>query len=193
MPVTSPASCSSTFGCTIPARWAALFFLLLFAGGSVAAQNGGPRPAIAVLNLRFDGEHANVLDPGDTAVAAAATSALLATLQASDRVAVLDSARVARAVAAAEADGNPCDNACALAVARQLGVQWVAKGTVMKTSNLIWVLYAQLLEVTTGKRVLSDSYELKGDPTRMAPAGAKVWAQAIEQAVGVARTTSEAP
>ncbi len=175
------------------ARRAALCVLLAFAAGRLAAQHGGPRPAIAVVNLRFDGEHANVLEPGDTAVAAAAMSKLLATLQASDAVAVLDSARVAGAVAAAEADGNPCDNACALAVGRELGAAWVAKGTVTKTSNLVWLLSANLFDVTTGTPVLTDSYELKGDATRMAPAGAHVFAERVEKAISGARPTSAAP
>ena len=168
-------------------------FLVRVAGSRLVAQTGDQRPAIAVLNLRFDGSHANVLEAGDTAVTMAATSKLLATLQTSDQVALLDSARVAHAVAVAEADGNACDNACAVGVGRQLGVQWVAKGTVAKTSNLVWVLSAQLLEVATGKLVLSDSYELKGDATRMAPAGAHAFAQRIEQAVGGPRTTTAAP
>src|SRR5438034_9005953 len=55
----------------------------------------------------------------------AATRKLVATLLASDDVTLVDSARVAKAVTAAEADGNPCDNACAVAVARKLGAQWV--------------------------------------------------------------------
>src|SRR2546428_232306 len=46
----------------------------------LAAQSSGspplspPAPAVAVLALRFDGEHANVLEPGATAVGRAATS-----------------------------------------------------------------------------------------------------------------------
>jgi len=141
------------------------------------------RPGIAVLNLRFDGEHANVLEAGDTAVVRAATSRLRAALRASDRIALVDSGAVAIAVAAAEADGNPCDNACARAVARQLGARWVAKGTVSKTSNLVWILSAQLLDAATGRVVLADGYELKGDAARMAPAGAQVFAQRVERAV----------
>ena len=170
------------------------FALLLCcsAAAPVAAQTspaptGSPArtalPVVAVLNLRFDGEYANVLEPGDTLVAAAATSRLIATLAASGRVRVVDSAAVAAAVTAAEANGNPCDNPCALAVGRALGAQWVAKGTITKTSNLVWVLSAGLLEIATAKPVLADSYELKGDATRMGPAGAHVFAQRIERLV----------
>ena len=153
----------------------------------LGAQSAGPRPAIVVVNLRFDGEHANVLGPGDTAVVAAATSKLLATLRASALVTLVDSSAVAVAVAAAEASGNPCGNECALAVARQLGARWVAKGTISNLSNLVWLLTAELFDTTTGRPVLADSYEIKGDARTMAPAGAHVFAQRVEKTIGGAR------
>ena len=159
--------------------------LLLTIAGRLAAQ-GDPRPAVVVLNLRFDGEHANVLGPGDTAIVAAATSRLLATLAASDQLRLVDSGAVAAAVAL-EARGNPCDNACAIAVARGFGARWVAKGTISNLSNLVWLLTAELFDATTGKPVLADSYEIKGDASRMAPAGAHVFAQRVEKAIGGAR------
>lgn len=164
----------------------AIPLLLLTLAGRLAAQGGDPRPAVVVLNLRFDGEHANVLGPGDTAIVAAATSRLLATLAASGRLALVDSGAVAAAVAL-EARGNPCDNACAIAVARGFGARWVAKGTVSNLSNLVWLLTAELFDATTGTPVLADSYEIKGDATRMAPAGAHVFAQRVEKAIGGAR------
>ncbi len=148
---------------------------------ALAGQNGAARPAVAVINLRFNGEHANVLQPGDTAVVAAATSKLRATLGASDVVTIVDSSATATAVAQAEADGNPCDNACALAVARRLGARWVAKGTISNLSNLVWLLAADLLDVTTGRAVLADSYEIKGEAARMAPGAAHMFAQRIEK------------
>ena len=144
-------------------------------------------PKIAVVNLRFDGYHANVLQPGDTAIVAAATSKLLATLRASERVTLVDSGAVAAAVAAAEADGNPCGNDCAVGVARRLGAAWVAKGTITNLSNLVWYLNAELFDVTTGRPVLADSYEIKGDPANMAPAGAHVFAQRVEKTIGAGR------
>jgi len=140
-----------------------------------------------VVNLRFDGEHANVLQPGDTAVVAAATSKLLATLRESERVTLVDSSAVAAAVAAAEVGGNPCGNDCAVAVARELGARWVAKGTISNLSTLVWLLTAELFDAATGKPVLADSYEIKGDARIMAPAGAHVFAQRVEQTIGGAR------
>ena len=160
---------------------------LAFWCAALAAQDGTGRSAVAVINLRFDGQHANVLQPGDTAVVAAATSKLRATLGASDVVTIVDSSVTATAVAAAEADGNPCDNPCAVAVARRLGARWVAKGTISNLSNLVWLLTAELFDAASGKPVLADSYEIKGDASRMAPAGAHVFAQRIEKTIGGAR------
>jgi Protein of unknown function (DUF2380) len=168
----------------------ALVLILLVVGASplrLGAQSDGPRPAIVVVNLRFDGEHANVLQAGDTAIVAAATSKLLATLRASELVRLVDSGTVAAAVAAAEAGGDPCGNDCAVAVARQLGARWVAKGTISNLSNLVWLLTAELFDAASGKPVLADSYEIKGDASRMAPAGAHVFAQRIEKTIGGAR------
>ena len=167
--------------------FAVVSMVLSVAGSRLGAQALDSRPAIVVVNLRFDGEHANVLQASDTAVVAAATSKLLATLRASALVTLVDSSAVAAAVAAAEAGGDPCGNACAVAVARQLGARWVAKGTISNLSNLVWLLTAELLDATTGKPVLADSYEIKGDARIMAPAGAHVFAQRVEKTIGGAR------
>ncbi len=164
-----------------------LWMLVSIAGSRLSGQTGGARPAIVVVNLRFDGEHANVLQASDTVVVAAATSKLLATLRASELVTLVDSSAVAAAVAAAEAGGDPCGNACAVAVARQLGARWVAKGTISNLSNLVWLLTAELFDAATGKPVLADSYEIKGDARTMAPAGAHVFAQRVEKTIGGAR------
>ncbi len=161
----------------------ALILLLALTAPQLAAQGGATRPAVVVLNLRFDDEHANVRQPTDTAVVASATSRLLATLAASERVTLVDSGTVAARVRAAESDGNPCDHACAMTVARGLGARWVTTGKITNLSNLVWILTAELFDATTGKPVLADSYEIKGDPARMAPAGAHAFAQRVEKAI----------
>src|SRR3989441_8634045 len=109
--------------------------MLLLVGVRLGAQSDRPRPAIVVVNLRFDGEHANVLQASDTAVVAAATSKLLATLPASELVTLVDSSAVAAAVAAAEAGGGPCGKPRALAVPRQPRPPWGGKGTNSELSD----------------------------------------------------------
>jgi hypothetical protein len=65
---------------------------------------------------------------------------------------------------------------------------------VAKTSNLVWVLTAQLIDLPSNRLILSDSYELKGDARRMGPAGAHVLAQRIEKkASASAATPAPAP
>ena len=44
-------------------------------------------------------------------------------------------------------------------------------------------LGAELFDVTTGQPVLVDSYEIKGDPARMAPIGAHMFAQRVEKTI----------
>src|SRR6266576_2762993 len=69
----------------------------------------------------------------------------------------------------------------ATTAARRLGARWVAKGTISNLSNLVWLLSADLLDVTTGRAVLADSYEIKGEAARMAPGAAHMFAQRIEK------------
>lgn len=178
----------------VTSRCAVLVALLLSPVVPLAAQAtaGAARPVVAVLNLRFEGRYANVLEPGDTAIVQSATSTLLVTLRASDRITLVDSARVADAVAA-EAGWSVCSSACAIAVARQVGAQWVVKGTVTKTSNIVWVLAAELLDAATGRPVLTDGFELKGDARAMAPRGARSFAQRVERAVAERATAVGAP
>ncbi len=173
-------------------RCVSLALLLPFAASPLAAQ-ATARPTVVVLALPFDGARANVLQPGDTAVAYATTAKLRATLATFADVAIADSTRVAAAVERAETAGNPCDNPCALTVARAVDAQWVVKGKVAKTSNLVWVLFGELLDVATGKDVLADSYELKGDAARMGPAGADVFAQRVAHAVAQSRSPATGP
>src|SRR2546428_11919423 len=81
--------------------------LVSIAGARLSGQTGGARPAIVVVNLRFDGEHANVLQASDTAVVAAGTSKLLATLRASELVTLGGSGAGATAGGAAGGGGDP--------------------------------------------------------------------------------------
>ena len=73
--------------------------------------------------------------------------------------------------------------ACARAVGKALGAQWVVMGKVSKTSNLIWLFSGELIKVETGEMLLDDDCELKGDPNVMVPAGVGLFANRINRRV----------
>ena len=73
--------------------------------------------------------------------------------------------------------------ACARQVGRDLGAAWVVMAKVSKTSNLIWLLTGQLIDVGTGEIVMDDSTELKGDPEPMIRAGVRIFAERVARTV----------
>jgi hypothetical protein len=73
--------------------------------------------------------------------------------------------------------------ACSLAVARAAGARWAVLSKVSKTSNLIWLLTAQLIHVPDGKIVLDDSTELKGEPALMVKIGMRQFADRAARTV----------
>jgi hypothetical protein len=79
----------------------------------------------------------------------------------------------------------PCNVivACARYVGRTLGADWVVMSKVSKTSNLIWLFTAQLVNVRTGDLVMDDSTELKGDPEPMVRAGTRIFAERVVRTI----------
>jgi hypothetical protein len=66
---------------------------------------------------------------------------------------------------------------------RDLDADWVVMAKVSKTSNLIWLLTGQLINVDTGEIVLDDSTELKGDPEPIIRAGVRIFAERVARTV----------
>jgi hypothetical protein len=54
---------------------------------------------------------------------------------------------------------------------------------VSKTSNLIWLFTGQLVNVSTGKLLMDDSTELKGDPQPMVRAGTRIFAERVVRTI----------
>ncbi len=138
---------------------------------------------------------ANVQEPTDSAKAVTATTKLRDTLARFPGLEVVDTARIAAAerspAAVQAAAGEPCNVivACAMAVGKVLGVKWVVMGKVSKTSNLIWLFSGELIDVDTGKLVLDDDSELKGDADVMVPAGVGLFANRIDKQIRSSTTT----
>ena len=93
------------------------------------------------------------------------------------------------------AGGVPCEArvACSLAVARAAGARWAVLSKVSKTSNLIWLLTAQLIHVPDGEIILDDSTELKGEPGLMTRIGMRQFADRVARTVRAGGVTTNFP
>ena len=162
---------------------------LLAAQGPQSPPPESPTAPVAVLRAALYNDQANLKEPGDSTQASLATEVIRARLHEDlgDQVvsfAILDSLTDSPE-AMRIAGGVACQVrvACALAVAGQAGARWVVMTKVSKTSNLIWLLSAQLIRVSTGDIVLDDSTELKGDPGPMVRIGVRSFADRVARTV----------
>jgi hypothetical protein len=162
---------------------------------ALQAQTGSPAPIespdakVAALEVALYNAQANVIEKSDTARAVLATQVLDSTLR--DRLgSQLVSREAVRTAAASDSarsitGGLPCNVvvACARYAARGAGARWVVLAKVSKTSNLIWLLTAQLVHVPSGAIVLDDTTELKGEPDAMVRAGTRIFAERVARTV----------
>jgi hypothetical protein len=173
----------------------AALFLARVLPAALQAQTASPAPLespdakVAALEVALYNAQANVIEDSDTARAVLATQVLDSTLR--DRLgSQLVSREAVRAAAASDSGrsitgGLPCNVivACARYAARRSGARWVVLAKVSKTSNLIWLLTAQLVHVPSGAIVLDDSTELKGEPDAMVRAGTRIFAERVARTV----------
>lgn len=148
-----------------------------------------PDAPVAVLPAVLYNDQANVREATDSGFAALATSVLRARLAEALSSQVVPSPLVDSLETSADArllaGGPPCrvKVACATWVAARAGARWVVMTKVSKTSNLIWLLSAQLIRVETGTIVLDDSTELKGEPSGMVRVGVRQFADRVARTV----------
>ncbi|HEX5832103.1 MAG TPA: DUF2380 domain-containing protein [Gemmatimonadaceae bacterium] len=166
--------------------WLAAGTLLAGAVGTphvLPAQSTG-QPTILVADFVFDGTNANSIQPGDSAMTRVAATGVRDALRADSAVALVDSARAAAALARGDLPGVSCGATveCVRRAGTQAGAQWVVVGKVSKISNLIWYLSGQLIDVASGKPVLSESLELKGAREDLIPRGAASFARRAARA-----------
>ena len=159
------------------------------------ARAQGPAEAgavgrVAVLEVALYTAGANLQEATDTAVARLATQVLGGKLRELLGASVLDSGLVGRAARSDSArsitGGDKACNvivACARYVGRALGADWAVMSKVSKTSNLIWLFTGQLVNVGTGKLLMDDSTELKGDPEVMVRAGTRIFAERVVRTI----------
>jgi uncharacterized protein YjbI with pentapeptide repeats len=154
-----------------------------------SAQGLLRKEPLALFPVAFYGKGANSLEPNDPLVATMTDSILRADLQQSGRFQVIDSARLAQALAQTEAAGAECVTLeCRQQVSKKVGASWMVTSKLSKTSNLIWYLSGQLTDLASGKRLLDDEFELKGVAEDIAKGGAHSMARRIAKAAAAART-----
>jgi uncharacterized protein YjbI with pentapeptide repeats len=166
-----------------------LIGLLALAAFALTApgQAVAPKERLAFFDVAFYGKGANSLERGDPLVAAMTDSILRADLERSGRFQILDSARLAQALAQAETSGIECATLeCRRQVSKKAGAAWMVTSKLSKTSNLIWYLSGQLTDVASGRRLLDDEFELKGIAEDIAKGGARSLARRIVKAAGSA-------
>jgi hypothetical protein len=170
-----------------PLRLCTLLALLAAPTGAVAqAANDSlrepSRAPVAVLPTVLYNDQANLREATDSAQARLGQSVLRERLDAlltgQLRPFSLTDSLAQSAEFRLLAGGVPCGArvACSLAVARAAGARWAVLSKVSKTSNLIWLLTAQLIHVPDGEIVLDDSTELKGEPGLMVKIGMRQFA-----------------
>lgn len=95
---------------------------------------------------------------------------LAAELAKRGRYAPVEPMRVAAALEARGVTPSDCDDvACAVALGRALGVERVVLGRVSKLSNIVWFLYAVLVDVPSGRMRDQEEFEIKGNVTELLP------------------------
>ena len=172
---------------------------LLASALSAQAAPEAPDAPIAVMSTALYNDQANLREASDSTKSGLATSVLRARLREQLREQIRPFEATDSAATAPEAreltGGIPCEVkvACALAVALQQDARWVVLTKVSKTSNLIWLLSAQLIRVETGEIVLDDSTELKGDPDAMIRVGLRIFADRVIRTVRAGGVANDFP
>lgn len=191
-----------------PARFGGLVLAAALGIGMpavVRGQAGGPRgpeapdARVAVLPASLYNDQANVREASDSAKSGIATAALrerLTELIGPQLASFREVDSIATSPAAVALAGGPLCNAevaCARWAARHAGARWVVMAKVSKTSNLIWLLSAQLIRVENGGIILDDSTELKGEPAAMVRLGARIFAERVARTVRSGGYTTNFP
>jgi uncharacterized protein YjbI with pentapeptide repeats len=154
--------------------------------GPASAQQS--KDTLALYPVAFYGKGANSIEQGDPLVAVMTDSILRSDLEQSGRFEMIAPARLTEALAAKEGDGVECAALdCRRQLSQKLGAAWMVTAKLSKTSNLIWYLSGQLMDVGKGRRLLDDEFELKGIAEDIAKGGAHSMARRIIKAAESAR------
>jgi uncharacterized protein YjbI with pentapeptide repeats len=149
--------------------------------GSLNAQQS--KETLALYPVAFYGKGANSIEQGDSLVAVMTDSILRSDLERAGRFELISPARLTESLARQESGGVECGTLdCRRKLSQKLGAAWMVTAKLSKTSNLIWYLSGQLMDVAKGRRLLDDEFELKGIAEDIAKGGAHSMARRIIKA-----------
>jgi|GEM_PF-1184845 len=150
----------------------------------ISAEAQQRQETLASYPVAFYGKGANSLEKNDPQVAGTTDSILRSDLQASGRFRLIPPEQLSRALSDTGKAGVDCVSLdCRRTISRKLGAAWMVTTKLSKTSNLIWYLSGQLVDVRSGRRLLDDEFELKGIAEDIAKGGAHSLARRIVAAV----------
>lgn len=154
------------------------------AGASARAQDAAPAASLAIVEfLSVDASPAPDAEAMRALLARSGMSAeawLASELAASGRYRTVDQSRVGAALRANGMTASDCqDVPCLVQLGRALEVDRVVAGQVSKFSNLIWFLYAVMVDVRAGRIQQREEFELKGDITVLLPRGMRSLARRL--------------
>jgi uncharacterized protein YjbI with pentapeptide repeats len=156
--------------------WAAVLAALVVLPASAAPQQAqaAPGTTVAVVEIvSVDASAAPDMQAMRARLAASGKPAedwLADDLAATGRYLPVPAPRVTAALATLGTTSRDCDDvACAVRLGRALGVERVVTGRVSKLSNLIWFLFATMVDVPAGRALHREEFEIKGNITDLLP------------------------
>ncbi len=177
----------------------ALAALSALAAAPARAQDAAARTSVAVVE--FVTVDASAYPNADSVRTALGSSGhtpdgwLAAELTAVGRYVPVAEPQVAAALTARGLTPRDCnDLACAVALGRALGVDRVVTGRISRLSNLIWLLYAAMVDVATGRVRHRAEFEIKGNIVDLLPKAMLAMARRLATAdSAVADAPAQAP
>lgn len=149
-----------------PAALAATLFVASPAAsqGTPAPDDGDRREKVVVADFQTLNRSVNERDTTELSrVATSAARMFRERIREDGRYELVTPERLESTGSRLRSEGASCEtSACAREAAREMGIQHVFRGRVIKISNLIWYLVVEHEDVATGEVLGQEAIELKG-------------------------------
>jgi hypothetical protein len=149
---------------------------------AAAATGPGHRTTLVMMPIEMNFAQANAVLESDHTLEAPADERLYRELVQDSAYELVDSARVSAALRERTQRTGPCtSDDCLIDFAKSLGADRVLATRITKISTPVWYADTRMLDVTSGKTLRSDQFELKGVPAQIIPEGMRVIARRMSK------------